>query len=277
MAGTNFLIDFFSMFFTILMVSTCLVAILLNIRVLIMIAMTSHLRNKRFAFVSNLALTDLCVGLVLIAFTLFHLKCLEVFEAALLLASVLNIFAVSVDRSIALKWYPLQYDIKVTAPRCLMVCVGIWIVSFSIFIPIYHYFGFENVITNYAAPPVILGLLLITAINYTAVFHSVSSKNVAILGKKQLAIRQKQSRSILITFSLILGSSFVCWLPMCLFLVVQFASNNATQLITSMIQYSLVLVASNSALNPAIFLWRLPRRDHSSSRRQKKIRVTGIS
>ncbi len=183
MAGTNFSIEFLSMFCTILIVSTCLIAVLLNIRVLIMIATTAHLRNKRFAFVTNLALTDLCAGFAVIAFTLYHqANWVEVCQTALLIASVLNIFAVAIDRSIALKWSPLQYDIKVTALRCLMVCVGIWIVSFSIFLPVYHFFEFENVITNCVAPPVILGLLLITAVNYIAVFRSISSKNVDILG-----------------------------------------------------------------------------------------------
>ena len=126
-------------------------------------------------------------------------------------------------------------------------------------------------ITNCVTPTLIFSVLIVTAINYAAVFRSISSKNADILGSKQLTIRQKQSRSILITFSLILGSTFNCWLPMCVCLVVQYAFNTSTQsqLILSMVQYSLVLVALNSALNPAIFLWRLPRRGQSSIRQKK--------
>ena len=150
MAVNSFQLDFSTTFCKILTISACLLAILLNVRVLIMIAMTEHLRNKRFAFVSNLALTDLCAGFAVIAFIIVNgITFVQVFQTALLLASVLNIFAVAVDRSIALKWSPLQYDIKVTAPRCLMVCVGIWTVSFSIFLPVYHVLDFENVITRY--------------------------------------------------------------------------------------------------------------------------------
>ncbi len=254
MAGTRFLTDFSYIFCIVLTISACLLAILLNIRVLIMIATTSHLRNKRFAFVSNLALTDLCVAFVVIGYVAFpEIVWVQASPSALLFASVFNIFAVAVDRSIALKWSPLQYNIKVTAPRCLMVCVGIWIVSFSIFLPVYHFFEFVNNIAYCVFPTVILSLLLITAINYTLVFHSVSSKNLDILGSKQLVMRQKQSRSILITFSLILGSSFVCWLPICVCFVVFYASNNTTELFGSALQYSLMLLALNSALNPAIF------------------------
>ncbi|XP_072046286.1 uncharacterized protein [Amphiura filiformis] len=198
-------------------------------------------------------------------------------DSALLTASVCNILAVAVDRSIALKWAPLRYDVTVTVHRCLVVCILIWIIIFSIYLSAYYLQGYAianaNILMNCFRPIFIMILILITAINYAIVFRSISSANVNMLGQKQASIRQKQSRNILITFSLILGSNFFCWLPMCICLIVQYVYRNSylPKGFWFTMRFNLALLSLNLALNPAIFLWRHPRRNFYLPRRLQTI------
>ena len=250
---------------TILRVSTCIFALILNLLVLTYVASSPKLRNKKNVFAINLALTDIMSSFALIADTFHNDYPNLVYEPiinAFLVASVLNILAVSLDCFIAIKWAPLKYDFIVTPPRCFIACAIIWVVSLSIYLPAAFVLHSYYFVVGYVFSPIlILTLLCITAANYTAVFCSINSIDLSILGQEQTTLRKRENRGILVTFALILGSSFICWLPMCICLLLEyFVRNNSPDYFQYISDFSFELVSVNLSLNPAIFIWRLRRR-----------------
>ena len=264
MGDNKFVEEVFSLWMNILMGSTCSLAVILNIIVIICIISSPALRIKKNAFVTNLALTDIMSSLILLNF--LFLDGNELFAPifnSLLVASVLNILAASVDCSIAIRWAPLTYDFIVTAPRCFIVCVLIWIVSLSIYLPAAFVLHSYIVVGFVFSPICILTLLFITAANYTAVFRQINSFDLNMLSQNQTTLRKRQSREILITFALILGSSFICWLPMCICLLLEyFVGSNLPDYFAYITNFSFSLMSVNLALNPAIYIWRLRRRQN---------------
>ena len=262
MAENEFVDDFIHTWITILFISTCIISITLNKIVLALSTFWLKLRRKKNAFVVNLALTDTFSAFVLIGYLFLDtLWWLEPIFYSLLVAS-LNILAVALDRSIALKWAPLRYDLLVTKQRRLIACVLIWILSFSIYLPpsVLLDSHVHFILGNLVSPAIVLTLLIITTITYVLVFRSISSIDFTILGQQQASIRQKQSRQIMVTFALILGSSFLCWLPMCICLPIEYFYENYLEykIIDDISYFSFSLVSVNLVLNPIIFLWKLP-------------------
>ena len=266
MGDNKFVEEVFGLWMSILMGSACSLAVILNIIVIICIVSSPARRIKKNTFVTNLALSDIMSSLILLNFLFLDANqhFAPIFNS-LLVASVLNILAVSVDCSIAIKWAPLKYDFIVTAPRCFLACVFIWIVSFSIYLPprfVLHT-DLYYLVSYVSSPIFILALLFITTANYSAVFRQISSFDLTAFDRKQTRLRKKQNRDILATFALILGSSFICWLPMCVCLLIEYFESDLPEYFNAYISsLSFSLVSVNLALDPAIFIWRLWRRQN---------------
>ena len=261
MPENEFVDDFIFTWITIIFISTCIISIILNVIVLGLSAFSLKLRSKKNAFVINLALTDTFSAFVLIGYLFLDtLWLLEPIFYSLLVASVLNILAVALDRSIALKWAPLRYDLLVTRQRRLIACALIWILSFSIYLPASALLDshVHFILGNLVSPVIVLTLLMITTITYILVFRP---HGVTILGQQQAGIRQKQSRNIMVTFALILGSSFLCWLPMCVCLPLEYLYEDYLEykVIDDISYFSFALVSVNLVLNPIKSEWNLPK------------------
>lgn len=135
-----------SIFVTIVLLVVILGTVIGNVLVCIAVCMVRKLRRPCNYLLVSLALSDLCVALLVMPMALLY-EVLEKWNFGPLLcdiwvsfdvlcctASILNLCAISVDRYLAIT-KPLEYGVKRT-PRRMMLCVGVvWLAAACISLP----------------------------------------------------------------------------------------------------------------------------------------------
>ncbi|XP_038057054.1 substance-K receptor-like [Patiria miniata] len=214
---------------------TSVAAVLENILVLAVLAGTKRLRIKYYGFVYNLALADLCFAAFAISFPWAENSPVFALMMACYIVSILTIFAVAVNRYLALSLMPpSRYDAVVTGRRLFGVCVLIWAVSLLLnLLPVLTVSpGVMFWIYGLVRPLTVFIIWLITAIIYIVVFRKIkmytppmaSNPGVTASAESiQAKTRVRQTRKLLITFVLILAACFVCWMPYSIVRVIAFA------------------------------------------------------
>ncbi|XP_038073716.1 C-C chemokine receptor type 5-like [Patiria miniata] len=201
------------------------VATVENLLVLVVFACTSRLRMKYYGFLINLTLADLFYAVMAIAFTWGGSEILFSIFFSGYFVGVWTILAEGINRYLAVSCVDTaRYDVLVTRNRLVVVCVLIWIVSLTIqivpeFVP--HSPGealFEGVIK----PLTVFVFWLITAGLYIVVFRKIKGYTAPLASspplqtsciEDQVRTRVRQTRRLLVTFTLILITSFICWMP----------------------------------------------------------------
>ncbi|KAH8363463.1 hypothetical protein KR084_010648 [Drosophila pseudotakahashii] len=145
-AGEFVLPPLTSIFVSIVLLIVILGTVVGNVLVCIAVCMVRKLRRPCNYLLVSLALSDLCVALLVMPMALLY-EVLEKWNFGPLLcdiwvsfdvlcctASILNLCAISVDRYLAIT-KPLEYGVKRT-PRRMMLCVGIvWLAAACISLP----------------------------------------------------------------------------------------------------------------------------------------------
>ncbi|KAI8045723.1 5-hydroxytryptamine receptor 1 [Drosophila gunungcola] len=145
-AGEFVLPPLTSIFVSIVLLIVILGTVVGNVLVCIAVCMVRKLRRPCNYLLVSLALSDLCVALLVMPMALLY-EVLEKWNFGTLLcdiwvsfdvlcctASILNLCAISVDRYLAIT-KPLEYGVKRT-PRRMMLCVGIvWLAAACISLP----------------------------------------------------------------------------------------------------------------------------------------------
>ncbi|XP_072020724.1 melanocortin receptor 5-like [Amphiura filiformis] len=256
--------EFFDRWSLILVSSTCSLAFIFNGTVMMLICGHRNLRRPQNIFVVNLALADIGTCIVAVCDTFQrHLTILEMEPIlnAMLLVSILSIFAIAVDRYVALKGAPLKHHTMITAPRVVFACTLIWIFSFIICSIEYIIPRSHKVISFFFSPISVISTLILTAITYSLIFYSLRKPIIgSSLSRHYVDIRRRRTKRVLKTFTIILVTNFICWIPMCVFLLIEYVSEQESLSDTFWIAatFSFDLAALNAAVNPICFLWRLP-------------------
>lgn len=225
-----------------------------------------NLRRTRNIFVFNLALADTGTCVVAIWDILYRehvsgILRMEPILNSMLIVSVLSIFAIAVDRYIALKGAPLKHHTMFTVPRVTVACIIIWLFSFAVCTTPFYIPKSHKMISYFFSPIFVLSTLILTAIAYSIILKSLRNSTVCgNLSRHQADVRRRRTQKLLITFTLILVSNFICWVPMCVFLMVEYVKDEDSLSKTFWIasSFSFDLTALNAAINPVCFLWRLP-------------------
>ena len=265
-------------FFTgIVLVLTSISAVVGNSLVITSIWRTPSLHSPSNVLIVGLAVSDLCVGLIVepTAFLYHvaqHIGSAHVFCYAavlvwlsgtlLILASLITITAISLDFYLALHLH-LRYKELVTAGRMVRVVVGIWVCAFAA--TSLNIWSPKHVVHIYVS----LGplCLLVTTTAYFRVFRIVHHHQTQIQNL-ELQVQEpadhedgapmditEQRKSLKAKF-LIYCLLIVCYLPVCLTLAVEKLRGYGSVNFQSTAKISFVLVCFNSTLNPFIYCWR---------------------
>ncbi|XP_038065296.1 adenosine receptor A1-like [Patiria miniata] len=239
------------------------IAVVLNLLVVVVFARTKQLRIKYYGFVFNLVLADIAFPAILITMVhLSHVTTVVALARSFFLTGQLSILAVAVNRLLALSLMPpARYDAVVTPVRMVVACLLIWILSAVLFLP-----------TTYLQDPTInwliqallpIFILIITAVLYLVVFYKISNYTPPLASAAgtsnidgQTGTRMRQTRHLMVTFTIIFVASAVCWLPFCVGFFILFAHGEPTFSVVVFLLYSYAALLMNSVLNPFIYFWR---------------------
>ncbi|XP_038065037.1 histamine H2 receptor-like [Patiria miniata] len=239
------------------------IAVVLNLLVVVVFARTKQLRIKYFGFVFNLVLADIACPAAAIVYIHFkHVATVLALVRSFFLTGQLSILAVAVNRLLALSLMPpARYDAVVTPVRMVVACLLIWILSAVLFLSTMK---LQDATINWliqALTPIFI--LIVTGVLYLVVFRKISRYMpplASIAGTNnidgQAGTRVRQTRHLMVTFTIIFVASAVCWLPFCVGFIILFTHGEPTLSVVVFLQYSYAVLLFNSALNPFIYFWR---------------------
>ena len=253
-------------------------AIVLNIITIQALRKTSSLSKTLKTLLLSLAVSDLGVGLLVqplyVATLVMKIeqnsnntayytinKAHAIPKKLLVLASHLGVFALTVDRFLAIHLH-LRYQELVTYKRVVAVVSSVWVFSASITLLRQLY----SAVDSHIMPATITVVCIITTgLLYCKIYAAVRHHTNQIHALQELQVRQvaqnkemadaaRQRKMALATFYVYVVLS-VCYLPIA---CVVFAKiNGETALLYHLEYYTLTLVYLNSSLNPLIYCWKM--------------------
>ena len=245
------------------------VAVIGNLLVLVVFAATKQLRIKYYGFVLSLAIADIVGPVIFIVFKSNRSPIVAALFRGSFFVAQLNVLAVAVNRLMALSILPpARYDAIVTRGRIVGVCVLFWVISAVLFVPTAYHDDTPAVI-RLVRPLATLLILVITAVVYRVVFHIISRYRPPLASTpgiteddEQTKTRVRQTRHLMVTFSVILVTSLLCWIPNCVANMMIFFSSSQSihgQSYNFLIFFrvALLILVLNSAANPFIYWWRI--------------------
>ena len=246
-------------------------AFLGNALILVALYKESSLHSPSKVLLSNLAATDLCVGLIIEPLTVIYLMSVvnehwnicrylavtcSVISATLFAVSLLTLTAISVDRLLALL-LGLRYKQVVTLKRAYVIVVTFWLVSVAL-----TGTSFWNPVVVCWYMVVVLSVSLATSIfSYTKIFFSLCHHQSQVKDDVQqpnqtdklniARYRKAVSTALWLQFALV-----ACFLPrgIALALLTKTELSPAAFLVN---QYTSAIVCLNSSLNPILYCWKI--------------------
>jgi hypothetical protein len=174
---------------------------------------------------------------------------------------------VAVNRCLALYLLPPRYDALVTRARLILVYLFIWCFSLALHLLIHFLASHEvNVfLSAWLRLALILTVWIVTAVMYFVVFRKIKSYSPPLAlspSSEQASSGVYQSRHLLVTFCVILVTSFICWAPYIISQIIEYfmktgqatISEETFKIYTSC---SVWLYFLSPAINPLIYWWRL--------------------
>ncbi|XP_041485150.1 long-wave-sensitive opsin 1-like [Lytechinus variegatus] len=277
---------------------TNLISVILNTMTIFVIIGSRRLRKKQNIFICNIALVDCVASALSFVYWLMLYIGLRSDENVLLVMSASLIvetgstLSVALFRLITLRFDPFNKRNLVTAPRCILACIFIWIIPIGALFIItkviderHRYSGIQNYLLFIIS--VVAQCLCVAC--YVIVYLAIASAGrKAGLSGRALEQRVKQNKSILATFALVSVSNVVCLCPVIFnyfipFLKIDWFRNAATfevyRWYTIYVPLSFTMMGLNGIINPVIYWTRLTefrkclcdifsrnKRSHSESR-----------
>lgn len=172
----------------------------------------------------------------------------------------------AIHRFTIIRFDPFNKRNLATAPRCIAVCIVIWIIPVGTFITI-KTFNKDARVETLIFPIITFASHAICVVCYTIVYSTIaSSARKAGLSDRMLVRRIKQNKQILTTFALVVGTNVVCWFPLSLSFFISYIRpdwvfNLNTFRLNSWFRVfanvSRGLLGLNGILNPIIYWTRL--------------------
>ena len=243
-----------------------------NCLVMLAIFKSESLRSIPNFIISSLAFSDFTVCLIYLPLTIYYYNHLtsEVTQQnspfnitrsllghCSLTASVSNMFAVTVDRVIAVR-FPLKYPSIMTVKTALSAIALVWLISLAfgaiyarVFIPRFVILGYCFVL--------MLGTLSMYAYIYFIAKQQENRVQILILptqlhipaAEQQAQVEKKAAKTVFT----IVGIYALCWLPMLFLPIIVNPSTNPI-LFRKCFPWVQVVLSCNSALNPYVYCMR---------------------
>ncbi|XP_077992849.1 histamine H2 receptor-like [Glandiceps talaboti] len=276
----------------IVIVAITLATILGNILVCLAAVVNRKLRTVTNFFVVSLAVADLLVGLLVLPFSAtYEIKREWPFgvilcniwismDVLLCTVSILNLFAISLDRYIAIT-RPMRYPLIMTTGRASVTLVLIWSISFLVsFLPIHMGWNTsDGRIQNIDSPEkcdfdvsnrtyvLIDGLgtffipLFIMLFTYFRIFRIAREQVKRICTQTKVECQNHQMRSHDVdehkatkTLAVVLGAFTICWVPyFILFILRAFIYDADEEVNYDLYSVFLWMGYFNSTLNPSVY------------------------
>ena len=209
----------------------------------------------------NLAITDLCVGIItepLLVTYLTSVLALFFSGYTLFKVSLLTLTAISVDRLLALL-LGLRYRQVVTYRRTCITVTGFWILSIVGASTLF----WNRLITSWFQYKVAALCLVTTTVAYTKIFctlrhNQIHVQNHVAQGQPSQAIPLNIARYRKAVYSAlwVQGTLVVCYLPLSIMnaLTPQRGISLSVYLAR---QFAVTILFSNSSLNPLLYCWKI--------------------
>ena len=245
-------------------------AIVLNIITMQALRKTSSLPKTLKTLLLSLAVSDLGVGLLVqplyVAIlvmqikqntnsTAYHTvkKALSIQGRTLVFASHFGVFALAVDRFLAIQLH-LRYQELVTHKRVVAVVISFWVFSASISYPSHHIMRAVIVVVCVITTGLLYCKIYASVRHHTNQIHRDALQVQQATQNEDMANAARLKKSSLATFY-ICFVYLVCYLPF--FCVVFAKTNGETTLLSHLWYITLTLVYLNSSLNPLIYCWKM--------------------
>lgn len=234
-----------------------------------------NLRTPFTHFIFNLAMTDLLVGALTEPLSIaYHVTevssvssspLVKILHAVYFLpctVSVLSMLALTLERCYAIS-KPFEYRRRVKGSRVVLAAGIIWLLS-PVFLAPYFVMGyrafsflFANVIILLTFCIVVYAYLrIIRTIQQGKKFRKESLQSLCTTRNQKATLLQEKQTS---TFVLILILFVVCYVTPCLLIYVMYLCKSCScGVIHWLRDTSFLAVTLNSAINPLVYVWRLP-------------------
>ncbi|XP_072172586.1 uncharacterized protein [Diadema setosum] len=279
-----------NIYFDSVLLTICSTAALCNLFTLFAILGIPALRREQNIFTFNLALSDLAQAVSLIGQVGdvqngTRTPIVGALQAPAMIMSIFSTLAIAFHRLVVIRLDPFGNRHLVTASRSVTVCMIAW------FVVLFGYIALPELLENNAGlvfsgilpvSTVTFVFLLITTLSYVVIYQQVAtvSKQVGLSSEAQ-ARRAEQNKRILLTFGLVIGTTFAAWsLTPCVILIVFFAPHLVSKYFRPLLDASLILLSLNSVVNPLIYWFRLKEFRQQllrCFRRESGIRASGVS
>ena len=230
-----------------------------NSLVLLAVYNSEILRTIPDLFITSLAISDFSVCALFLPMFIYFLnhsvenEALELAKSFLghtsMVASATNMFAVTVDRIIAIR-FPFKYVGTMTAKHALVGIVVVWIISLAFGILYAPSLVPRMYIALYSA------ILLFTTITmYVYIFIIAKRQENRIQNIQQGPDGTAAEKKVAKTIFTVVGIYALCWIPILLLPVIVNPSTNPVQFSIGF-QWVQTVLSCNSAFNPYIYCMR---------------------
>ena len=267
-AGTHGQLRFISVLNSLL----AMTAFLGNALILVALRRESSLHPSSKLLLSNLAATDLCVGLISHpVFVIFLVSVMNeswdicryssitgfIADPMFCGVSLSTLTAISVDRRLALS-LGLRYRQVVTLRRTYVIVITIWVVQTVI-----SMMSLINVLIGISCSIIVTSLCLVTSIvSYTKIFFTLRHHQHQVQDHDQQQPSQTNQlniaryKKVVCTALWLQFTLAVCYLPDSVVVALMSIDGLSTPLFLAR-EYTVTLVYLNSSLNPILYCWKI--------------------
>ena len=236
-----------------------------NVLVILAVLKSPSLRSVSDFIISSLAFSDFTVCFIYLPLLIYRYNhftsqatqqgsCFSItksfFGHCSLIASVTNMFAVTVDRVIAIR-FPFKYLGIMTSNTVYVIIAIVWLISLTTGVLSAQEMFSKIILRGYC-----IVLLLSTMTLYAYIFviaktqeNKVQAMNISTT--RQLKTDKKAAKTIFI----VVGIYALCWVPLLLLPAIVNPSQKPL-LFMEVLPWVQVVLASNSALNPYVYCMR---------------------
>ena len=255
-------------FLSVLNIFLAITAFLGNTLILVALHKETSLHSPSKLLFRNLAITDLCVGIIaeplLVAYLMSLVKqrwdiCYELDYAGLAIGAILcsvslfTLTAISVDRLLALS-LGLRYRQVATLRKAYLSVIVMWVLS--VLIGVAFYYLDQTPILDRSRFTAICICVCILGLCYTKIFFALRRSQIHVQGQVKRAIplylaryRKAVHSALWVQLTLV-----VCYLP---FGIVTTFLPKAGEIFFLVYLIALTLIQLNSSLNPFIYCWKI--------------------
>ncbi|XP_033110908.1 adenosine receptor A3-like [Anneissia japonica] len=245
-----------------LTVIICVAAIFENAFVIFTVCCIPNLRKKSSVLIVNLAVVDLISGCLNFTIIVLVLSTTEYIPYAILILiltliimlwSLIFVLAASLERFLAVA-APVRYGQIISTCRLTIISILLWLLPvFLVVLPAIFNRGFVYIYIHCA-------LTLSVVLLYILIFVILKRKsNRHEVGGISGSARQTRLRSLFFTFGILVCSLIICLLPIQLIMICYIHSWVSLEFVEKISAIMLPFLMLNSALNPIIYWWRIPK------------------